>query len=54
MVLLNITIGEGGVVGANSVVTKDVGPYTIVGGSPARLIREVSVPWVEETEIRVP
>lgn len=54
VVLPNITIGEGAVVGANSVVTEDVRPYTIVGGSPARLIREVSVPWIEETEIQVP
>jgi len=54
VVLPNITIGEGAVVGANSVVTEDVRPYTIVGGSPARLIREVSVPWIEETEIPVP
>lgn len=34
-----ITIGENAVVGANSVVTKDVAPYAIVGGIPARLIR---------------
>jgi acetyltransferase-like isoleucine patch superfamily enzyme len=54
VVLPNITIGEGAVVGANSVVTKDVRSYTIVGGSPARLIREVSVPWIEEMEIPVP
>ena len=54
VVLPDITIGEGAVVGANSVVTKDVRPYTIVGGSPASLIREVSVPWNEETEIPVP
>jgi len=54
VVLPNITIGEGAVVGANSVVTRDVRPYTIVGGSPARLIREVSVPWIEEMEIPVP
>ncbi len=54
VVLPDITIGEGAVVGANSVVTKDVRPYTIVGGSPARFIHEVSVPWNEETEIPVP
>lgn len=54
VVLPSITIGEGAVVGANSVVAEDVRPYTIVGGSPARLIREVSVPWIEETEIPVP
>ena len=49
VVLPGTRIGEGAVVGANSVVTQDVEPYTIVGGSPARLIREVSVPWIEET-----
>ena len=34
-----ITIGDGAVVGARSVVTKDVPPYAIVGGVPARIIR---------------
>jgi virginiamycin A acetyltransferase len=35
-----INIGNGAVVAANSVVTKDVSDYTIVGGNPARLIRQ--------------
>jgi acetyltransferase-like isoleucine patch superfamily enzyme len=34
-----VTIGDGAVVAANSVVTKDVEPYSIVGGNPARVIR---------------
>lgn len=34
-----ITIGDGAIIGAHSVVTKDVPPYAIVGGSPARVIR---------------
>ncbi|MGP8200416.1 MAG: acyltransferase [Limisphaerales bacterium] len=34
-----VTIGRDAVVGANSVVTQDVGPYDIVGGVPARVIR---------------
>lgn len=34
-----ITIGDGAIVGAGSVVTKDVPPYAIVGGNPAKLIR---------------
>jgi putative colanic acid biosynthesis acetyltransferase WcaF len=41
-VLPGVTIGEGGVVGAGSVVTKDVPPYTFVAGAPARWIRERS------------
>lgn len=41
IVLKGVTIGEGSVVGAGSVVTKDVKPYTIVAGNPARFIKEV-------------
>ena len=37
-----ITIGENSVVGAGSVVTKDVPDNTIVAGNPARILREVS------------
>jgi len=35
-----VTIGEGAVVGANAVVVKDVEPFTVVGGVPAKLIRK--------------
>jgi hypothetical protein len=34
-----VTIGDGAIVGSGSVVTKDVPPYAIVGGVPAKLIR---------------
>lgn len=34
-----VTIGDGAVVGMGSVVTKDIAPYAIVGGNPAKLIR---------------
>jgi acetyltransferase-like isoleucine patch superfamily enzyme len=36
-----VTIGVGAVVGAGSVVTKDVPPYVIVAGNPAKFIREI-------------
>ncbi len=39
MILSGVTIGDGAVIGARSVVTKDVPPYAIVGGNPARVIR---------------
>jgi acetyltransferase-like isoleucine patch superfamily enzyme len=39
-VLPNVCIGKGAVVAANALVTKDVAPYTIVGGVPARAIGE--------------
>ncbi|MCR4588346.1 MAG: sugar O-acetyltransferase [Lachnospiraceae bacterium] len=47
-VLPGITIGDWAVVGAGSVVTKDVGPYTIVAGNPARVIRRLSEEEIKE------
>jgi galactoside O-acetyltransferase len=40
-ILKGVTIGEGAVVGAKSLVTKDVPPWTIVGGNPAKIIKEI-------------
>lgn len=39
LILPGVTIGHGAVIGARSVVTKDVEPYSVVGGNPARVIR---------------
>jgi acetyltransferase-like isoleucine patch superfamily enzyme len=41
-ILPGVRIGEGSIVGARSVVTQDVPPFTIVAGNPARIIRELS------------
>ncbi len=35
-----VTIGDGAIVAANSVVTKDIPPYTVVGGVPAKFIKK--------------
>lgn len=40
IVLPGVTIGEGAVVAAGAVVTKDVEPWTVVGGNPARFIKK--------------
>lgn len=42
-ILANVTIGENALVGAGSVVTKDVPADTIVAGNPARIMRSVAV-----------
>jgi maltose O-acetyltransferase len=39
IILPGLTIGKGSIIGSGSVVTKDVPPYAIVGGNPARLIK---------------
>lgn len=41
VVLGNVTIGEGAVIASNAVVNKDVPPFTIVAGVPAKIIKQV-------------
>lgn len=42
IILKGVTIGEGAIIGAGSVVTKDVDAYTVVGGNPAKFIKKLS------------
>ncbi|MET3045981.1 CatB-related O-acetyltransferase [Flavobacterium covae] len=39
-IMAGVTIGDGAIIATNATVTKDVSPYTIVGGNPAQLIRK--------------
>jgi acetyltransferase-like isoleucine patch superfamily enzyme len=48
VVLPGVTIGDGSVVGARSVVTEDVPPYTVVAGNPARMIRKLENDEVQQ------
>lgn len=40
VILYGVKIGRGAIIAANSVVNKDIEPYSIVGGSPAKLIKK--------------
>nr|WP_268258242.1 CatB-related O-acetyltransferase [Bacillus massiliigorillae] len=40
VILAGVTIGDGAIIGSRALVTKDVPPYTIVGGMPAKPIRK--------------
>lgn len=43
-IMPGVTVGEGAVIAANSTVTKDVPPHSLVGGSPAKIIKE-NIEW---------
>ena len=42
IILKGVTIGEGAIVGAGSVVTKDVPAWTVVAGNPAIFVKKIS------------
>jgi len=50
VVLPGVAIGEGSIVGARSVVTEDVPPYTVVAGNPARIVRQLENDEVRQTQ----
>jgi acetyltransferase-like isoleucine patch superfamily enzyme len=41
VVTSGVTVGERSVIGANSVVTEDIPPYSIAAGAPAKVLRRV-------------
>jgi len=43
IILPGVTIGEAAIIGAGSVVTKNVDPYTLVAGNPAKFIKKIEV-----------
>jgi len=54
VILPGVTVGENAIVGALSVVVRDVPPNCVVAGSPSRIIRELSQPLEPETAIGSP
>lgn len=50
VILPGVTIGDGSIVGARSVVTENVRPYTVVAGNPARMIRQLENDEAGETK----
>lgn len=48
VIMAGVTIGDGAIIGARAVVTKDVEPYAIVGGVPAKEIRKRFSPEIVE------
>ncbi len=46
IIMAGVNIGDGAIIGARAVVTKDVEPYSIVGGVPAKEIRKRFAPDV--------
>ncbi|MFC3038649.1 2,3,4,5-tetrahydropyridine-2,6-dicarboxylate N-acetyltransferase [Virgibacillus xinjiangensis] len=52
VVLEGVTIGKGAVVAAGAIVTKDVEPNTLVGGTPAKVLKELDENTKNKTEIK--
>lgn len=52
VVLEGVTVGKGAVVAAGAIVIEDVEPYTVVGGTPARVLKKIDEKTKSKTEIR--
>lgn len=52
VVLGDITIGSGAIIGANSVVLKDVPPNSVAIGAPAKILRRADAPINVQGELR--
>jgi acetyltransferase-like isoleucine patch superfamily enzyme len=52
-ILSGVTVGDGAVVAANACVTRDVPPYAIVAGNPARVVRHRFAPEVVEALLAI-
>jgi acetyltransferase-like isoleucine patch superfamily enzyme len=48
IILSGVTVGRGAVVAAGAVVTRDVAPHTLVGGNPAKVLREITAEYRRE------
>ncbi|MGE4321012.1 MAG: 2,3,4,5-tetrahydropyridine-2,6-dicarboxylate N-acetyltransferase [Acholeplasmataceae bacterium] len=51
VVLEGVRVGQGAVVAAGAIVTEDVAPFTVVAGSPARVIKQKDEKTIEKTQI---
>ena len=51
-VLKGVTIGKGAVVATGAIVTRDVPPYSVVGGIPAKIIRTIPVPALADVPLQ--
>ncbi|WP_203362166.1 2,3,4,5-tetrahydropyridine-2,6-dicarboxylate N-acetyltransferase [Bacillus sp. REN10] len=51
VVLEGVTVGKGSVVGAGAIVTKDIPPYSVAAGAPAKVIKQIDDKTKSKTEI---